>query len=59
MPVRIIEVKEQPTVFGIVLLPSIKQIQFDPGHTKLRAIQRSKELPDSLRKKEGWRSSKK
>ncbi|MEA2030713.1 MAG: hypothetical protein U9N55_03845 [candidate division Zixibacteria bacterium] len=58
-PSRIIEVKEQPTVFGIVLLPSIKQIKYDPANTKLKAIQRFKELPDSLSEKEEWRSSKK
>jgi len=58
-PSRIIEVKEQPTVFGVVLLPSIKQIKYDPANTKLRAIQRFKELPDSLSEKEEWRSSKK
>ena len=58
-PSRIIEVKEQPTVFGIVLLPSIKKITFDPGHSKLKAIKRYKELSDSLSQKEGWRSSKK
>jgi len=58
-PSRIIEVKNQPTVFGIVLLPSIKQIKYDPANTKLKAIQRFKELPDSLSEKEEWRSSKK
>ena len=57
-PSRVIEIKEQPTVFGIVLLPSIKQIKFDPANTKIKAIQRLKELPDSLSEKEGWRSSK-
>ena len=57
-PSRIIEVKDQPSVFGVLLLPSIKQITFDPGHVKLKDIQRVKVMPDTLLEKEGWRVSK-
>ena len=57
-PTRIIEIKENPTVFGILLLPSIKQITFDPGHTRIKTIQRIKNIPEKTLKEEGWLKSK-
>lgn len=59
VPSKVIQIKEQPSVFGVVLLPSIKRIKFEPGHFNLKTIQRYKENLDKLSEKEGWRSSKK
>ena len=57
-PKRIIEIKENPTVFGILLLPSIKQIKFEPGHTRVKTIKRIKKIPEKNLKEEGWLKSK-
>jgi len=57
-PTRIIEIKESPTVFGILLLPSIKQITFAPGHIRIKTIQRIKNIPEKTLREEGWLKSK-
>ena len=56
-PKRVIEIKDNPTVFGILLLPSIKQIKFEPGHTSLKTIQRIKATPEKMLKEDGWLQS--
>lgn len=57
-PKRIIEIKENPNVFGILLLPSIKQIEFDPESLKIQVIKQIKELSDEEIEKKGWIKSK-
>jgi len=57
-PKRIIEIKENPNVFGILLLPSIKQIKFDPENLKIQVIKQIKELSDKEIEKKGWIKSK-
>lgn len=57
-PKRVIEIKENPTVFGILLLPSIKQITFNPDHSRIKNIQRIKQLHEKNLEKEGWIKSK-
>ena len=57
-PKRVIEIKENPTVFGILLLPSIKQIKFDPQNIKIRTIKRLKNISEREIAKEGWIKSK-
>ena len=53
-PKRIIEIKENPSVFGILLLPSIKQIMHDPGHSKIKTIKLLKEMTDKKIQDKGW-----
>ena len=53
-PLRTIEIEDNTTVFGILLLPSIKQIIFSPNHSKIKNIQRIKKLSEDNLEKEGW-----
>jgi len=53
-PKRIIKIKENPTIFGILLLPSIKRIMFEPGHTKIKTIQHIKNIPKEKLNEERW-----
>ena len=57
-PKRIIEIKENPNVFGILLLPSIKQIVFDSENLKIQMIKQTKKLSDDEIKEKGWIKSK-
>jgi hypothetical protein len=57
IPKRVIEVKENPEVFGILLLPSIKQIKFEPDHEKLQLLREIKKLPVEEASKKGWLKS--
>jgi len=41
-----------------LLLPSIKQIKFEPGHKRIKTIKRIKKIPEKNLKEEGWLKSK-
>jgi len=55
---KVIEIKENPNVFGILLLPSIKQIEFDPESLRIQVIRQIKELTDKEMEEKGWIKSK-
>jgi len=57
-PSKVVEVKEQDCVFGILLLPSIGSVKFDPADSKLHEINQIKAEPDSILKERGWLKSK-
>ena len=57
-PSRIIEVEPSDEVFGILLLPSIKQIKFDPENSQIKNLKRLKKLPENEFEREGWIKSK-
>ena len=55
---KVIEIKENQNVFGILLLPSIKQIEFDPESLRIQVIRQIKELTDKEMEEKGWIKSK-
>ena len=57
MKVRLINILIMYLIM-ILLLPSIKQIKFEPGHTRVKTIKRIKKIPEKNLKEEGWLKSK-
>lgn len=57
LPMHVIEVTNNE-VFGILLLPSIKKIIFNPSHEKIKKIRYFNKLSKDNQKKEGWIKSK-
>jgi hypothetical protein len=57
-PTRTIEIEENQTVFGVLLLPSLKQIKYDPGNSRIKFIRQIGDKTNSNEETKGWLKSK-